>query len=169
MVNFKQRPRAHIIADLSVNYLERFFLKEGHVVERPQSGNDYGYDLTVRTFKESRYESGPIYVQLKATDKLPLIAEEALISFAIGRDDIDLWQDELNTVILVIYDARLEKAYWLHARDYISATSFAKDYKTVNVHIPISQIISEAAVQLIVEKKRISIAGYIDYSKKIDK
>ena len=44
----KRRTREHIIADLSVNYVERFTLRAGHVADRVFF--DYGYDLTVRTF-----------------------------------------------------------------------------------------------------------------------
>jgi hypothetical protein len=30
----KRRTREHVIADLSVNYVERFILEEGHTVQR---------------------------------------------------------------------------------------------------------------------------------------
>lgn len=43
----KQRTRQHVIADLSVNYVERVILEEGHSFERP--ANDYGYDLVMTT------------------------------------------------------------------------------------------------------------------------
>ena len=39
----KLRPRSHVIADLSVNFVERFALNCGFSVER--FGSDYGYDF----------------------------------------------------------------------------------------------------------------------------
>src|SRR5580692_6981989 len=39
----KRRTREHVIADQSVNYLERFIIDEGHIAQRLY--NDYGYDL----------------------------------------------------------------------------------------------------------------------------
>lgn len=44
----KQRTRQHVIADLSVHYVEGFVLAEGHTVQR--LGPDYGYDLFVFTY-----------------------------------------------------------------------------------------------------------------------
>ena len=40
---YKLRTRSHIIADLSVNHVERFVILEGHSCERFEK--DYGYDL----------------------------------------------------------------------------------------------------------------------------
>ncbi len=39
----KQRTRQHVIADQSVNYVERFIIDEGHTAQRLE--RDYGYDL----------------------------------------------------------------------------------------------------------------------------
>ena len=36
----KRRTREHVIADLSVNHVERIILEAGHAVQRPTS--DYG-------------------------------------------------------------------------------------------------------------------------------
>ena len=38
----KRRTREHVIADLSVNHLERVVLRAGHTVERFR--HDYGFD-----------------------------------------------------------------------------------------------------------------------------
>jgi hypothetical protein len=45
----KLRTRAHVLADLSVNYVERQVLFCGCAVQRIYS--DYGYDLMMSTFK----------------------------------------------------------------------------------------------------------------------
>ena len=65
----KRRTRQHVIADLSVHYLEGFILEAGHTAHR--LGSDYGYDLLVSTFDEQGYaESGSIYFQFKAMERL---------------------------------------------------------------------------------------------------
>ena len=54
----KQRTRQHVIADLSVHYVEGFILEEGHTAQRLSP--DYSYDLVMRTFDEEGYaERGP--------------------------------------------------------------------------------------------------------------
>lgn len=65
----KQRTRQHVIADLSVHYVERFILEEGHTAQR--LGSDYGYDLVMATFDEKGYaEPGAVYFQIKAMETL---------------------------------------------------------------------------------------------------
>jgi hypothetical protein len=49
----KRRTRQHVIADQSVNYVERFIIDEGHTAQRLQ--HDYGYDLELTTFDEQGY------------------------------------------------------------------------------------------------------------------
>ena len=44
----KRRTREHVIADLSVNFVERQVLLCGHTVERVRA--DYGYDLLLSTY-----------------------------------------------------------------------------------------------------------------------
>ena len=59
--------RQHIIADLSVNHIERQILRCGCSVERIQ--HDYGIDLVLFSYDaRSEIEPGQIYMQLKATD-----------------------------------------------------------------------------------------------------
>ena len=49
----KQRTRQHVIADLSVNHVERLILEAGHTAVRLSS--DYSYDLIMTTFGEGGY------------------------------------------------------------------------------------------------------------------
>jgi hypothetical protein len=65
----KRRTRQHIIADQSVNHVERFIIDEGHTATRMP--NDYGYDLLMMTFDEKGHaEPGLVFLQLKASDSL---------------------------------------------------------------------------------------------------
>jgi hypothetical protein len=46
----KQRTRQHVIADLSVHYVEAFILEAGHTTQQLEC--DYGYDLLMFTYDE---------------------------------------------------------------------------------------------------------------------
>lgn len=53
----KRRTREHVIADLSVNYVERIVLRCGHTLER--FWHDYGFDLLLYTYDNNgEYENG---------------------------------------------------------------------------------------------------------------
>jgi hypothetical protein len=63
----KTRTRQHVIADLSVNYLERFILLSGYTLHRVHF--DYGYDLAMTTYNQlGEVQPGLAFFQVKATD-----------------------------------------------------------------------------------------------------
>jgi hypothetical protein len=65
----KRRTRQHVIADQSVNYLERFIIDEGHTTQRLEK--DYGYDLLLFTYDDQGYaEPGVAFLQLKTSEIL---------------------------------------------------------------------------------------------------
>ena len=66
----KLRTREHVLADLSVNHLERHVVLCGCSIQRMHS--DYGYDRIMSTFDvNGEIEPGVVFVQVKATDNLP--------------------------------------------------------------------------------------------------
>lgn len=63
----KQRTRAHVIADLSENFVTGQILRCGYSVERIRA--DYGIDLLMLTYDGDGYVgNGYVNFQLKATD-----------------------------------------------------------------------------------------------------
>ncbi len=75
-----------MIADLSVNYVERFVLLCGHTIEKFSS--DYGYDLILCTYgDDGELENGNIYVQLKATDNIRLTGSSQSVSFSLKKPE----------------------------------------------------------------------------------
>ena len=74
----KRRTREHVLADLSANYVEKQALLCSFAVGR--EGQDYGIDLTVQTFnRRGEVENGRLLFQLKATDRLKVIAGGAAV------------------------------------------------------------------------------------------
>ena len=145
----KRRTREHVIADLSVNFVERQALLCGYTAERVS--RDYGIDLVINTFKQTgEIEPGSILVQLKATDGLALRAKQIFIPFRLERADLVLWLSEMMPVILVIFDAKKTKAYWLCVQEYFEEL---KDFnlftagKTITVHVPVANRVNLRAMR----------------------
>jgi hypothetical protein len=115
----KRRAREHILADLSVNYLERFILEAGHTVERQMS--EYGYDLTVAIFDENGFfEPGHADFQLKASESLTQNRTGKSFVQRLRVEDYHLWIHEPLPVFLVQFDAGERRAFWLHIQKYFA-------------------------------------------------
>src|ERR1017187_1853198 len=151
----KMRTREHVLADLSINCVERQVLLCGCSVQRIYS--DYGYDLIMSTFNvNGEIEAGVIFFQVKATDNLPLLADGETVSWVVSRRDLLLWVSEAFPVILVVYDGRRDRAFWLHLQAYFADRPPADLFlagKTINVHLPVTNRLNRRSVQRIVQTK----------------
>lgn len=156
------RTREHHIADLSRNYFERFVLANGWTVEGKLY--DYGYDLTLKTynykddpeFQLGEVENGAILVQLKATDHLKTVQKGQFISFAVSAKHIHLWRNSIMPVVLVLYDVRNNRAFWLYVQRYMKSANFemAQGQETGTLHIPVENALDADAVKLFREYKQ---------------
>jgi hypothetical protein len=148
----KQRTRQHIIADQSVNYVERFIIDEGQETER-----DYGYDLLVFTYDEAGYvEPGFVAIQLKAAESLQAIGSDYV--YDVDSRDYNLWMLEELPVILILFDASRRRAYWLNAQHYFLADVARqpkKGAKSVRVRVPMSQPVDRRAIAKLRDLKRL--------------
>jgi hypothetical protein len=145
----KRRTREHVIADLSVNHVERHALLCGFTVERKV--HDYGIDLELCTFsKRGDAEEGWVLLQLKASDRLNLRPNQDAFPFRVERKDLVLWLAQPMPVILVVYDARRDAAYWLYVQSYFRRLKdfnvFAAGTK-ITVHVPTSNVINGQAMR----------------------
>lgn len=143
----KKRTREHVLADLSVNFVERQVLLCGYSVQRIQS--DYGIDLMMLTYNdEGEVEDGVVWFQLKATDKPKLRDRGHSIAVRVEHADVDHWRSLTMPLILVIYDASADRAYWL----YVQTTNFragrrSKRGGTTTLHVPTTQVVSPDAIR----------------------
>jgi hypothetical protein len=151
----KLRTREHVLADLSINYVERQVLLGGSIVERPY--RDYGYHLMMTSFNaRGEIEGGYAFFQVKATDNLPILTDGKTISWVISRRDLLLWLDESCPVILVVYDGKRDRAFWLHIQAYFAGRPKADLFlagQTVNVHLRLSDRLNVRSIQEIVRRK----------------
>jgi hypothetical protein len=145
----KRRTREHVIADLSVNHVERAVLRCGWTVERTRF--DYGIDLDMKTYSPNgEIENGKVLFQLKATDSLKRSADGMAISIRLEWRDLLFWVNEAAPVVLIIYDAKEDKAYWLYLQDYFRQVRWAERATAttrVTIHVPVDSVLDEAAIR----------------------
>ncbi len=139
-----------MIADLSAHHVEGFVLRCGWTVERTR--HDYGIDLLMRTYSATgEVENGEVFIQLKATDSLPWLAGRQAISVRLEWRDLLFWVNERMPVVLVVYDAQQDRAYWLYVQEFFRWRRWARragPTTTVTVHVPAGNVLNEAAVRL---------------------
>ena len=147
----KQRTREHIIEDLSFNYVERQILYAGFTHNRITQ-NDYGYDTLVYTFNEfGEISSFIFHIQLKATDHILLSRNKKAIIFDLSKRDLELWLSGSIKLLLVLYDAQKEIAYYVDLQDYFKkeGIAFDKIKKHVRIKIPITNVLTPEAIKQI--------------------
>jgi hypothetical protein len=150
----KQRTREHIIAEMSVNHVERLALACGYTVQRPAP--DYGFDLRLETFQENgEVEEEYVPLQLKATDVIERyeLAAEDYFSFPVSVKDYHLWTATLMPVFLILYDAHTQEAYWLSIPENETANKPQAQGQTMHLHIPRSHVLGVQTIRRMRKRK----------------
>jgi len=133
-----------------VNYVERFALLSGFSVESVEK--DYGYDLLLFTYNdEGEIENGNILIQLKATDNIKLVAAKSSISLVIDVADVKSWVKEPMPVVLILYDAVKNNAYWLYVQSYFadgSRLKIRKGQKAISIRFDVRNTITLESMSL---------------------
>jgi hypothetical protein len=145
----KRRTPEHVLTDLSVNHVEHHVLRCGWLVER--FAHDYGLDLELVTFSKSgEVQEGSVHLQLKARKRLSFRPRAKTFPFRVERRDLVYWLAQPLPVILIVYDAKRDQAYWLYVQSYFqeqpSFNLFAVK-ETVTVQIPKANVLNPAAVR----------------------
>jgi hypothetical protein len=145
----KRRTREHVIADLSINHVERQALLAGFAVQRIV--RDYGIDLFIATYDPAGYvENGEIRIQLKATDAPQWVRGGQYFAVRVDQGDFRHWLMEPMPVILAVYDAAREEAYWLYVQEHFQsgrAGRFDRAGAKMTVHIPRTNVVTPAAMR----------------------
>jgi len=144
----KRRTREHVIADLGTHHVERFVLLCGFSVERVEK--DYGYDLILFTYDSNgEVENGQVYIQVKATEHAKRLKRTQIISFSLEKAHLESWLPEPMPVILTLYEAIEDKAYWLYLQAYFeSDRPDTRGAKTQSVHIDECNLVDTRSVKL---------------------
>lgn len=140
----KRRTRAHIIADLAVNHVERQVLLAGYSVERVWS--DYGTDLLMFTYtSDGEAENGLVFLQVRSTDHLRLVATDEAIAIRVDVAHLDQWMSERYPFVLVMYDVGRDVAYWLHVQGSLPLDGSSR--RTTTLHVPRANPFTPVAVR----------------------
>ena len=159
----KCRTREHVLADLSANYVEKQALLCGFSAERIRS--DYGIDLMIQTFtRRGEVENGWLPFQLKGTDRIKFVDGDRAVSCRIERADLRHWLCESQPVVLALYDARADLAYWLAVRRHFEALrgfDVNRAGERVSVAIPRENVLDRRAMRGLAREKnaRLGAAG----------
>ncbi len=143
----KLRTREHVLADLGVNFVERQALACGFSVERVS--HDYGIDVLMFTYNAAgEIENGHVEIQVKATDHPRYVDDGESLAIRIQTADIAYWQFQPMPVILVVYDATREQAFWIHIQESLQTENTLKsDQERVTVKVPADQLLTPAAMR----------------------
>ena len=153
----KRRTREHVIADLSVNHVERFALLCGFSVERVRF--DYGIDLIVHTYnRQGEIENGRILFQLKASDRLRLSQDGSTVQCRLARADLNYWLGETMPVILIQYDARNDRAYWIHIQGHCQGMLTFHMGNNLTLSIPHENLLDRRSMKHFARKKTLILA-----------
>lgn len=112
----------------------------------------YGIDVNLYTYNSSNgeIENGSIFIQLKASDNPRYLKDGKYVSFSLEKRDLESWLSEPFPVILVLYDASQDKAYWLYVQRYFESLSdfdLKKVGQTYTVNLNINQVVSVVTVK----------------------
>ena len=154
----KRRPRAHVIGEMAVNFLERQILRRGHQLKKV-SEPEYGTDALMLHFSpDSReIENGWVEFQVKATDVLRFVDDGGYVVCRVDMAHVHFWYWEItHPFILVLYDAQRHRAFWVEMQSYIERHGLG-DSQTLTVRIPFKNKLTIAAVD---EFRRMSLARY---------
>jgi Domain of unknown function (DUF4365) len=144
----KRRTRQHIIEDLGFNHIERHILYAGNILRR-YSQNDYGYDGKIDTFNEQgEAQNQSFMIQLKSTDNVQLSEQHKGYIVDLSKRDLELWLDSFYPVLLILFDAQNEIAYYTDLQTYFEKNRiFLKNVrKFVRVYCSTEAVFDKTAI-----------------------
>jgi tetratricopeptide (TPR) repeat protein len=147
-----KRSRAHVIEKIALDRFNALCPPEWVVNE---SKSDYGWDLFIGLATKGVVQPEDFFVQLKGSEKPDYINEGTLISFALKTSTINWLLGKPNPSMLAICDTGHsdQPVYWVWLNDavprLIERKADALSKKTLNIHIPVENVLIPSARQKI--------------------
>jgi hypothetical protein len=83
---------------------------------------EYSFDASVRTFDaDGNVENGEFFIQIKSTDHLKYSPKYKGYELKLEYRDLDLWLNEISPVLIVLYDAKKSRGFYLDIQDYFNS------------------------------------------------
>jgi Domain of unknown function (DUF4365) len=144
----KRRTRAHIIEGLGLNHIEKHILLTGNVLRR-YSEYDYGYDGSIEMFNElGEIQNRELMIQLKSTDNIQSSSQKGGFIIDLSKSDLELWLESSSLVLLILYDAQKDVAYFAELQTYFNENrlSLQNVRKFVRIYLPPQSIFNTTAI-----------------------
>jgi len=113
--------------------------------------SDYGIDLVMTTFNvQGLIENGLIQFQVKASDSPKVLTKHKAIADQLEWRDVVYWLNEQMPVVLVVYDAQQERAWWLYLQQELRIVTKDRSRLRIGrltVHVPLKNEVSTEAIR----------------------
>lgn len=155
----KRRTRAEVVADLAVNHVERLILQCGWAVQRLPAEDEV--DLLVTTFnRRGEIENGAIRLRIEASDSPRITRDRQRIAVRAPWNDLLYWLNEPLPVILMVYDAQLDRAWWLQLNGKLRIEGRrGKPGGRVTLGVPLTNVLDLNAIRHFRELRDRAIAS----------
>lgn len=113
----------------------------------PQS--EYGTDAIMFHFTppDGAFENGQVQFQAKATDNLRITHKGQTLSVVVDEENLyHCYREVDHLFILVVYDARHTRAYWLDVQAYVEENDIVPRGTTVTLSVPVRNKLTVNAV-----------------------
>ena len=117
--------------------------------------NDYGYDGMIDTFNEQgETENLSFKIQLKSTDFIQLSTDKVGFIIDLSRRDLDLWLKSNYPVLLILYDAQGDVAYFADLQTHFEENRLLLKNvrKFVRIFLSPKSIFNNTAIQKLQKK-----------------
>ena len=97
-------------------------------------------------------DAGFVLLQIKSTERFRWLKGETRAAFRIDRADLIGWLAERWPLMLIVYEAETDRAYWLHIQAYFGALPgfnlFSAGEK-ITIRLEAAQAFDPAAIRAI--------------------
>lgn len=112
------------------------------------TGTDHGIDCIVELIEDGEFRNKKIEGQIKGTKKPNLINNGECFSFSMELKTIKYGLGSASAFVLFYVDNTSEVVYYLPIQDYFISRpelfdKLEKEQKTMRVHIPVDNVVSE--------------------------
>lgn len=133
-----KRPPQHVIDDLGVSQVRGIFEPLGWTVDLVD--HDYGVDLVVEVFRESKTTGATFKIQLKSSRSTAYSADGSFVSQELGLPQARYLAQELRSPVLLMHaDVSIGRTFWYAPqldRDLVPRLSTGSDLGSLTVRIP---------------------------------
>lgn len=144
------RPRSHILEDLSRSQLHQAFERECWTVE--DLTKDYGEDLLVRIFEGGHATPYSFFVQAKATDHIEkhMSKGSETICVTVELGHVRHWIRFQEPVFLTVWDSASGATYWVCVQNQLGEDlTIRSRSKTIQVMIPRRNVLDDDGLKRI--------------------